>query len=73
MDVRKNIAAGKYSKTDVYISKSLKSFERDLAASLGILKHKKRKVLFELAWEFGRNNGLIEVVHYYETLVELIT
>lgn len=48
-------------------------FRVDLESEYHMSHHPKADKLWNLAWEHGHSSGLVDVVHYYEDFLELIT
>lgn len=85
INVEKNIEDGKYESKIVYSDDKHEEFRRDLYRLMKVfrkdlekefrvtkIKSKKRKLLFDTAWEFGHAYGYIDVYAYYSQLVDLI-
>lgn len=49
-----------------------KQFEEDLYLELGIVNHPKRELLFQIAWDNSRSEGLSAVFYFADELVELM-
>lgn len=47
-------------------------FQNDLFEELGIYNHPKREKLYDLAWVYGKSEGLSSVFDYAAELVDLI-
>lgn len=51
----------------------MRQFQSDLAAENGLTDHPKADLLFAKAWEHGHSSGLMDVVHWYEDLADLLS
>jgi len=53
-------------------SELLQEFKRDLIANSGLTGHPKANQCYELAWEFGSEEGLPSVARFFDKLDELL-
>ena len=48
-------------------------FQSDLEETYGVAGHKKKDILWTLAWEQGHSCGFFEVLLHYDSMVELLS
>jgi len=85
MSVRDKITNGKYTLThdQHHAAGSMAAIRRanhllknnlkqDLLSENKLTNHPKADKIFDLAWEYGHANGLLEVVGHFEEFMELI-